>query len=193
MAEFRAFNPHVEVNKRTVLSIVDAIDKWKEKRLKVLLDNGINPDDAEWFNQQKWLNAFKDISTKFGGFNLFLIGKTVVKNVEFPPIENLEQGLASVDIAYHMNHRLDGQLMFNSETGKVVEGIGNYKLESFDSESKTAVMICDNPYPSKFDEGIITQIVKKFKPGFGLVKVELDPTKETRMDGGDSCTFLISW
>lgn len=193
MAQFVAINKNVEVNKQTVLSVVNSMEKNKDSRLEILLQNGINPEKKEWFNQQKWLNAFKTISVKLGEMNLFLIGKAIIDNAKFPPIKDLEEGLNSIDVAYHMNHRLNGKVMFDPITGRKMSGIGNYKLVTFDAAKKEAIMVCDNPYPSKFDEGIITQIVRKFKPVGSRELIKLDVSKESRKNGGDSCTFIINW
>jgi len=193
MAEFIAINKNVEVNKQTVLSVVNSMDKGKDTRLSILIDNGINPEEKEWFNQQKWLNAFKDIAIKLGDMNLFLIGKAIIDNAEFPPIKDLKEALMSIDVAYHMNHRLDGIIMFDLATGKITEGIGHYKLAEFNEKERKATMICNNPYPSKFDEGIITQLVRKYRPKMARETIQLDESKETRKTGGDSCTYIITW
>ena len=193
MAQFVAINENVEVNRQTVLSIVNSMEKNKDNRLEILLQNGINPEEKEWFNQQKWLNAFKTISDKLGEMNLFLIGKAIIDNAKFPPIKNLEEGLNSIDVAYHMNHRINGKVMFDPVTGKMLEGIGHYKLIEFNEKERKAIMVCDNPYPSKFDEGIITQIVRKFKPTGSRELIKLDTSKGSRKSGGDSCTFIITW
>lgn len=193
MAQFIAFDQNVEVNRQTVLSIVNALDRGKETRIEILKKNGINPESGEWFSQQAWLNAFKEIANSLGDMNLFMIGKAIIENAEFPPMKNLEEALQSIDIAYHMNHRLDGKIMFAPQSGKMIEGIGHYHLKSFDEKSKSAVMVCDNPYPSKFDEGIITQIVRKFKPVGSRENVALDLTKDSRVNGGESCTYIIHW
>ncbi len=37
------------------------MEKDKDKRLAILLENGINPDEKEWCNQQKWLITY-DVS-----------------------------------------------------------------------------------------------------------------------------------
>ena len=193
MAQFVAINNKVEVNRQTVLSIVNSMDKSKDVRLDILLKNGINPDESEWFNQQKWLNAFRDISVSLGEMNLFLIGKAIVTNAKFPPIKDLEEGLRSINIAYHMNHRVNGKIMFDSATGEITEGIGDYQLIEFDEKVKRAVMKCSNPYPSKFDEGIIVQVVRRFKSSGSIENIRLDLSKESRIRGGNSCTFSISW
>ncbi len=194
MAQFIALNNEVEVNQQTVFSIVNSMELGKDVRLKILNNNGIHVGSQEWFNQQDWLNAFKQVSEVLGEMNLFLIGKAIIDHAKFPPINSLEEGLRSIDIAYHMNHRIDGNVMYDGANGKMLDGIGHYHLKSYDEEQRKAVMVCDNPYPSKFDEGIITQIVRKFKPNDSRSQfVNLDPEKETRLNGGNSCTYNISW
>ena len=55
-------------------------------------------------------------------------------------------------------------------------------------------MVCENPYPSDFDYGIIYRIVQKFRgPDSDELLVMLDDSKPTRKNGADSCTYLIRW
>jgi len=194
MAQFIAFNSEVEVNGQTALSFVNSMRKGKEKRLAILEKHGISPVEGEWYNQQKWLDAFKEIASSVGDMNLFLIGTAIIKSAQFPPISNLEEGLRLLDVAYHMNHRLDNQVMFNPENGNIMDGIGHYQLTGFDAKNRSATMLCNNPYPSKFDEGLITQMVRNFKPDDSTFQeVKLDISKESRTKGADSCSYLISW
>ncbi|NOU16972.1 MAG: hypothetical protein HOO91_05375 [Bacteroidales bacterium] len=193
MAQFVAFDQNVEVNKVTIMSVVNSMEKGKETRISILEKNGISIEKKEWYSQQSWLNAFKEIANTLGDMNLFLIGKAIIDSAKFPPINNLEEALRSLDIAYHMNHRLNGKVMFDSQTGTKTEGIGHYRLTDFNAAGKHAVMVCDNPYPSKFDEGIITQLVRKFKTTAATESIKLNLTKETRIKGGHSCTYNITW
>jgi len=193
MTQFIAIINNVEVNRNTVLAFVNSMESGKDIRLDFLLKNGIDPEKENWIDQQKWLNAFKDIATNLGEMNLFLIGKAIIDNATFPPVKDLKEGLKSIDIAYHINHRLNGQTMFDPIEEKMIEGIGHYTLTEYDPDKKKAIMVCDNPYPSKFDEGIITQIVRKFKPAGAHETIKLDTSKESRKNGAESCTFLISW
>lgn len=193
MTQFIAINKDVEVNKQTVLSVVEAMGEERGKRVNILIKNGIDIERKEWFNQQKWLDAFKDIAIFLGETNLFMIGKAIVDNAKFPPITNLEEGLRMIDVAYHMNHRLNGEIMYDEKTGNMIEGIGHYRLIEFNADQRKAVMICNNPYPSKFDEGIIAQIVSNYKPVGAIENVSLDITQETRKKGANTCTYNISW
>lgn len=193
MAQFVAFNSKVEVNRRTVLAIVNSIAFGREIRAAILLRNGIDVSQGMWYSQQKWLNAFREISGTLGELHLYLIGNAIIDNAEFPPMKGLEDALSSIDIAYHMNHRLNGKIMYDEKAKKFTEGIGNYRLTEFDAKARKAVMNCNNPYPSKFDEGIIAQVVYRFRPEGARERVELDHRKESRLRNGDSCTYLISW
>ncbi len=194
MAQFKSFNPDVEVNGETVLSVVDGMGAFKEKAAKYLADNGIsNPAPGQWYAQQSWLNAFKAIAESTGEFTLLNIGKKIPENAKFPPeINDIEKALAAIDVAYHMNHRLKGEVMFNPATGVLKEGIGHYGFEK--TGPKSIKMVCNNPYPCDFDRGIIDSMAQKFKPqGTSFVKVKHDDSQPCRKKGDDSCTYLISW
>lgn len=181
MAQFIALDKNVEVNGQTVLSVVNAMEFGKESRAEILKELGIEPTQDSWHNQQKWLDAFKVIADKIGDKTLFMIGKAIPEHAKFPPeIDSLEKALGAIDKAYHMNHR-GGE-------------IGHYKLVAYDGEKKEAVMSCNNPYPSEFDRGIITTMLRKFKPKNSFnYSCELDINKESRQDGKKTCTYLINW
>lgn len=194
MAQFIAFNSDVEVNGETVLSIVDGMGIYKDKAIVFLSDNGIvNAQPGEWYSQQAWLDAFKTISEVTGAFTLFNIGKKIPENAQFPPeIDNIEKALSAIDVAYHMNHRLNGEVLFNPGTGEMKEGIGHYGYEKV--EDKLVRMVCDNPYPCDFDRGIIEAMAQQFKPAdCPLVMVQHDDSQPCRKKGDDSCTYIIKW
>jgi hypothetical protein len=49
-----------------------------------------------------------------------MIGKSIPENAQFPPeINSIEAGLQAIDVAYHMNHRIDGKPLFDPKTGKM--------------------------------------------------------------------------
>lgn len=193
MAEYKVFENNIEAGGNEI-PIVALGSLGQSKKKEIIKKYGLNTEEGAWNDLQSLLDAMKEVSQLIGEMNLFLIGKEVVDATAFPPIDGLENALRSIDIAYHMNHRKNGTLMFNPETGQMQEGIGHYEVIGFDADAKKAAIKCHTPYPSKFEEGLILQITRKFKPQGSLIpKVELDPTKETRRDGGESCTFNISW
>ena len=131
-----------------------------------------------WYNQQKWLDAFKEIAETVGPNTLYQIGLQIPANAKLPPqITTIEQGLGAIDVAYKMNHR-GGD-------------IGSYQFEG--TSPKSGKVVCRNPYPSDFDRGIVQAMANRFKPQGSFVSVTLDETQPTRKQGGESCTFLVSW
>lgn len=182
MAQFVSFDPAVKVIGNSILLFANAMDFGKEERIEILEKHGLaNLDGNEWYDLQKWLDAFKELSEGIWASTLFIIGKEIPGNAKFPPaIDSIEKALYSINVAYHMNHS---------------EGdIGSYDVTLFDAAQRKAVMVCSNPYPSDFDRGILAAIVDRFKPeDSATTKVELDLSKESRVNGADSCTYLISW
>lgn len=179
MKTFVASSSKVEVNGETIYSIVDGMGAFKTSAIKLLSENGIiEVKPGQWYNQQSWLNAFKTISEKVGNATLFNIGIAIPENAKFPPeIKEAHQALGAIDIAYRMNHR-GGE-------------IGSYKYSK--TGEKSAVVVCNNPYPDEFDRGLITAMCRKFLPQGTLVTVAIDAAKPSRSKGGDSTTYNVSW
>lgn len=179
MAQFQSYSQGVLVNGQTVLSLVHGMGAFSKTALQILERHGIQSPDANgWYPQQAWLNAFQEISKSIGPQTLNQIGQSIPKDAKFPPgIDTLEKALASIDGAYHMNHR-GGE-------------IGHYTFRK--TGEKTGVMECRNPYPCEFDRGIIEAIARRFVRTGSTLKVTHDPSKPCRSKQGDSCTFLVSW
>ena len=126
--------------------------------------------------------------------SLFSVGKSVGEKLRFPEHFGFREKLEHLDRIYHTNHQLDGSDMVDPQTGHPIEGIGNYRLQSFHEGESRASIVSNTPYPSKFDEGLLQQLVRDHAPDGGARKsVHLDMTREFRARGGESCTFLISW
>jgi hypothetical protein len=194
MAQFTAINPQMQVNGQTVLSIANGMGASKRMGLKILEENNIqDPEPERWYSQQDWLNAFKQISEKIGAGTLFMIGKSIPENAVFPPhIETIDQALSAIDVAYHMNHRLAGEQLFNPQTGQMQEGIGHYKYNKI-SDSKVEI-ICDNPYPCDFDKGIITAMARRFKPAHSTrILISHEKSEGCRGSGDHSCKYVVEW
>jgi hypothetical protein len=191
---FKAINPHVEVNGETVLSLINGMGFAKVAGKSILSNNGIDdPKPGQWYKQQSWLNAFKEISEKIGDATLKAIGKSIPETAQFPTeIDSIEKALFSIDIAYHMNHRLDGKPLFDPATGIITEGIGHYIAEK--KTDTLITIICDNPYPDAFDLGLIDTMAKKF-PGNAAHFIKVQQLTETvsRTKGDNTSVFEISW
>jgi hypothetical protein len=184
----------VQTTGSTVRSVIDCLPVGQDHRRATFKKFGIDSNTNEtWYPLVPLLKTLHDLQATTGGMNLFQIGKAITASAKFPPMKDLEMALNSIDIAYHMNHTLDNKPMFNPVTGKT-PGIGNYNLVQFDATKRKATMICTDPYPSEFDRGIITQIVRNFRPKDSVkYQVDLDSTAESRAKNGKSCTYLITW
>jgi hypothetical protein len=179
MVQFIAFDSHVEVNGQTVISVIEGMGVFKDLAIQILADSGIIDSRAgEWYLQQKWLDAFKTISETVGEATLFQIGLKVPDNADWPEsIDTIEKALASIDVAYHMNHR-GGE-------------IGHYSFESMSPNRSR--MLCSNPYPCSFDRGIISAVAKRFNRDKTLVVVKHVHQEKCRRNGGQSCQYEITW
>lgn len=174
MAEYIAFDEHVEVNGQTILSTLAGVGEAVRPILDRYGLSSLQPE--EWYPQQAWLNVLKDIHD--GNFlNLVGIGMAIPENAKFPTeIDSIDSALKLLDTAYHMNHR-------NGE-------IGHYHYQPV-SEGAIDV-ICDNPYPSDFDYGIIYGLVKRFRPEGTEFKVVREPSP-CRKKGDDICIYHVLW
>lgn len=176
MAQFVAFAPEVEVKGISILGIIETMGEEVipifEKHNLSLID----PD--EWYNQQEYLNAYREIS-ELNFMNLVAIGMKIPDHAAWPPnVKTVHDALASVNVAYQMNHR-GGE-------------IGSYDYTAV-SENE-GVMVCRNPYPSDFDYGLIYRIVQKFRTKEdNTIVVKRDTKLPNRLTGADSCTYHITW
>ncbi len=179
MAQYKAYSTNVEVNGETVLSVVNGMGAMKAMAKGILETKGIrDPKPGQWFKQQAWLDAFKQISSSVGPNTLSQIGQKIPENAQFPPsIDTVEKALNALDVAYHMNHR-GGE-------------IGHYSYKADGPDKGT--LECANPYPCDFDRGLIVSLAKRFAPKGRIVKVTHDDSKPRRKKGDESCTYHVTW
>src|SRR6516162_5140881 len=102
MAQFVAFDSHVEVLSDAVAAVVTAMGKDAEP---ILAKYGLaNVQAGEWYLQQNWLNVFKEVSQAINAsVNLVSVGMRIPETAVFPPeINSIPSALHSIDVAYHM-------------------------------------------------------------------------------------------
>ena len=196
--QFKAFEPGIEVYGSSVDAFVEAFKLFPSVALKRLATNGIGTVNAKgeitidreaWYPQAGWLAAFEGIASTVGPRALFQIGQYVPKHAILPPsITEIRSGLASLDVAYHMNHRKDGRPMFDQATGRKAKGIGCYGMK--DSGPRKITAFCENPYPCDFDRGVIAGFAVRFER---TARVTHDDAAPCRKNGADSCTYHITW
>ncbi len=190
MSHTNALGKGIEVRGGSVLALLKAIGPYAGIGKKIYADARIYSFEEDgWYPIEPYLEIFTVLKERFGEHTLFLIGRQLPDDVIWPPyVKTIEDGLASIDVAYHLNHRINGEVMCNLATGEIKEGMGNYRLVGI--EGRRATMVCDTPYPSDFDRGIILTLMRKFRP---LAEVTLDLTQPTRKRGAESCTYIVSW
>lgn len=179
MAQFKAIVPGVEVCGAAVLSVVEGMDLARTMALRILKAHGItDPTKESWHSQQAWLDAFKEIAENVGPATLRRIGTMIPETALWPPtVRTVADALASIDVAYHMNHR-GGE-------------IGHYAFRK--TGVKSGEMVCGNPYPCEFDFGIVEATARKFAPPGVPTFVKHDDSQPCRRKGADSCTYRITW
>lgn len=197
--QYTAFEKGIEVNGRTVWAIVDGFKTFEALVSHYLREEGIGTfgrdaklrvDPDGWYSQEAWLRAFEKIGTKVGESVLFDIGQAIPRNAQFPPwVNDVHSAVKSVDVAYHMNHRKGGKVMFDPADGEMLEGIGHYGYEAV-ADAQRIISVCRNPYPCRFDHGILTTMATKFEPD---ARVHHDDTRECRRVGAESCTYVVEW
>ncbi|KAB2867233.1 MAG: hypothetical protein F9K46_00750 [Anaerolineae bacterium] len=177
MAQFIAYDPNVEVSGAVILA---AIAHLKAEIVPLLEKHEIfdvQPD--KWYPLQSFLNVLKSINDgwSFGSsaVDLMSIGMQIPENAMWPPnVDSVGTALGSIDTAYHINHR-GGE-------------IGHYHIEF--AEPHHIRMVCENPYPSDFDYGIIYRTVKKFAHKGQTFQVQRADSP-SRLKGDDMCIYDI--
>ena len=188
--QFVPFAPDVEVNGQTVWSVVAAFAFDRRIPSRFLVEQGIGTLGEDglvqleadgWYSQAAWLRAFQKISEHIGANVLFAIGKRIPENAQFPEwAKDIETGVQSIDVAYHLNHRRHGKPM--------TEGIGHYGFER--GGSRRLLSRCENPYPCDFDLGILTAIARRFERTAYVAHVD---EQRCRKHGAEACTYEVTW
>ena len=194
-----AIEQGIEVSGEPVGAILDAFQLFPSLPMKHLLQYGFAKasadgkrpvvDRAGWYPIGDLLAFFKTVAEAMGTNALFRIGQHVPTNALFPPPESdIEKELASIDVAYHMNHRKQGVVMYSPGSGRMLEGIGHYHLRR--PGARRLAVLGENPYPCDFDLGIVTAMARRSEP---RARVWHEDPQICRKQGADCCTYLIEW
>jgi hypothetical protein len=194
-----AYMSSIEVAGNSANSVIHAFKKYQLLVAQFLSQEGIGKESSPgviqtdpngWYPLEAFLRALDRIHKKVGDTALQQIGLAVPANAVFPPsVIDVHTALQSLDIAYHMNHRKNGEVMFNPHTGKMLEGIGHYGYERVDP-GKEITCLVTTPYPCPFDQGIITCMARRFEK---LAHVKHVDPQICRKNGDDHCTYSITW
>jgi hypothetical protein len=185
MTQYLSFVPGITVAGPTIRVFVDALQSFSVLRETMLEVLGVTTlDDDHWYPQERVLAAYQKADYLLGGRGLERFGRLVPTRAHFPPgIDDAHALLSKIDAIYHLNHRRDGVLMLDVATGAQLEGIGHYHYERVgDGEVR---ITCDNPYPCRFDVGLMHGFAARFQPD--VVMVHEPDTCRAR---GDACCVL---
>lgn len=179
MAQYTVFDSRVEVSGSVVLLVIDSMGLFARLAKTILAKHGITKvEKAQWYPQQVYLDILSEIHEQVGLKTLKQMGRNIPEKALWPPyIGSVEEALPSIDAAYQMNHR-GGE-------------IGSYAFTKTSDSSGT--LVCRNPYPCPFDEGIVEGTAKKFAQNPSRVRVAHIPKQPCRMNGDDRCTYTVSW
>jgi hypothetical protein len=146
---------------------------------RMLTANGISPlSEERWYPIEGVLKTFEDIQRQIGPNTVRTIGRKCMSLAEMPVFHSLEEALRGLGTAYMMNHRGD-------------TNIGGYHYSQVGT--RRGRMMCDNPYPCEFDEGLIDALIERFRPPDAFViRFEHDPST-CRSRGDKHCTYTIAW
>lgn len=190
MAQYKIDNKNIKVSGESIGAFIDGLGIHRQTGLDILEKYGIgHPEPGHWYPLQDNLDAFRELEQKLGHAALFLIGQKVMESAIAPTeVNTIEKGLASIDVAFHMNHSLKGKPMIDPVTGTKSPGIGNYNFKLL-TEGE-AEIVCDNPYPTSFDEGLIFAMAQRFN---STSVVQVIEERSSRSRGGEHDVFFIQW
>jgi hypothetical protein len=197
--QFKVSEPGIEVSGESLGAILDGFKQYPSIAMKYLVKHGVlkksgagapDVDRSGWYAIENWLAAYEGIASEVGVNSLYSVGKSIPKVAVFPPhVQDVFTLLTSIDVVYHLNHRKNGTVMFNPESGEMLEGIGHYTAKP-EPENKRIVTVCDTPYPCDFDRGLITAMALRFEND---AKTIHDNNAPCRKKGADSCTYVTWW
>lgn len=190
MARYGTIPGRYEVTGPTILGIIEAMSIYGGAARKIFARHSmkdIDPNGRYSFDQ--YLQAFREVGQEVGDATLLAIGKKIPEHAAWPPgVTDIASAIASVDVAYHMNHYRDGAIMFDLATNTMLEGIGNYICERV--AKRRVVATSDTPYPCEFDRGIFLGLARRFEP---TAEVELIDVEKSRRRGGEVSTYVLTW
>jgi hypothetical protein len=186
MAEFTSYDPeNVEALGEVIESFVLAFpEQIRPHGVEALERQGIReikPD--QYYPAQAFLNAMKEIAEKAGRNMMTRVGERIALRVDMPEgFDTLKTALEGLDTAYHSKY-IGGEI-----------GHWKYTHEGNSQSLTRGVMVSTNHYCCAFDRGVLEGFAKRFRPGNVTdALVRHDDSSPCRKNGGDSCTYIITW
>jgi hypothetical protein len=196
--EFQTFEPGIEITGQAIAATLDGFRLFPAVAAKYLVKFGIGsrgPDGEPlfdrngWHSQEKWLATFRAISREVEPGAIYNIGVNVPRYASLPSgMHDIDSALASLDVAYHMNHRKRGVLMFDAPSGQMLEGIGHYGYRR--ASERRIVCACETPFSCEFDHGVVMGLASLFAPQCRVTHGD----ETCRKNPADRCcTYVVTW
>ena len=163
-------------------------DKYAE-RLNATGDLDPEALKTTWVSMPDWIAITHEMVADVGPSTVYTIGKKITERAMVPPeIDSAAAVLMGMDVAFHMNHRREGVVMFDPQTGTMLDGIGHYQCE-LHADGNAATMTCSTPYPCEMDRGILAGFASRFEPAVSVSHA----SSTCRKKGDPSCVYLVQW
>jgi hypothetical protein len=193
--QYRAFEPGIEILGTAVMATVGGFGPLRSIVDRMLCRAGLvdcsvqlGIDVNAWYSQQAWLDALREVDERFGTEILFNIGAEIPNNAVFPSSAvDIHTAVQSINVAYHLNHRRGGRVMYDVESGAMLEGIGHYAYEKLGTGH--ILTTCMTPYPCEFDLGIVATMARRFEPRTIVEHIG----SACRRHGAQACTYSLRW
>jgi hypothetical protein len=181
----------IEVRGKAIASIYNAMGVFRPIFKAVLEKYRININEEEiWIPLDALLDQIEHVKNRLGESALEKMGRVIGKNLAVPEgMKTLDDAFEKINIVYHLNHRINGRIMYDSALGVMAGKIGSFsanRMGSNDCEIESK-----SPYPCALNKGIIEGYVKRFcRDKEYFVKI-ID--KEMNEEGYvEKCTFMVS-
>ena len=186
MSELKSYEPDkVEVSGEVIKSFALAFpEEIRDFGLEILNKHGVkDPEPNRFYLAQPFLDAMLEVGQRLGRNWMTRLGERVSMSVALPPEwDTLETALSGMSSAYHLKYR-GGEI-----------GDWSYVRMGTNGGLTRCKMISSNHYCCAFDRGVLEGFAQRFRPtGVTDVLVRHDDSQPCRKDGGESCTYIITW
>jgi len=175
---YRSFDPSARINGDSIRTVLDTF-QLKQQAQEILTQHGLpaEPAPGQWYPWQAWLDVLAHLEQAYGTQTVYAAGLHVVNVSVWPPnIRTFHQALLALDQAYRAN----------------IQGItiGSYTIQT--RGPREIRVVCYTPNPLAFDCGIITGLVRKFKP-VDAIRVQVNE-ETTPPDASENLKwFRLTW
>jgi hypothetical protein len=175
---YKPFSSDAEINGDTIQAVIAALHV-PEQAQQLLVKHGLPaaPQRGSWYPAASWYALLTELEQAYGGQTLYATGLQVIHTSQWPPnLHTMHEALHALDQAYRANMR-------GADIGYYrVEGIGPREIR----------VVCWTPNPMEFDCGIVTGLVRKFKP-MGALRVRVDTKELPATVSAPMKHFRVSW